>query len=540
MTISIGNRATLAALAALMLASSWTGADYAHYADWANAAITHSLWNADTFTISPLGVPVLMWSHGTGFVFATGHLVLGPLGDLRLSAMLVGWLAALVFWAATLRVTWTLSGRSLSLTVFCAGATALGTHAGYLSNTHASESLALACAAVLLWLVVEDDMPRTIHGLIAGLAIGFLVTIKSYWAVYAAAAVVVLAWRTRRSRVSWTRLAGIVMAFTIPIAVGLTQTAMTNRWMTGSPLQSSYVFGDEQFSSFDFREPELAAVLTHPLHGLLSHHPLYGLAFVALLAVIATPGDAGRRIFFAIGGLAIIANLYFQSAWVVWWLGNATFGMRGMALATTVVIPALVISLRRARETRPWLFAVACVSAVACCFWSFLLLLEGSTRFHTFAEMADAQWYAFSTFWGPTALLAATATAALAVANRNLFRRPAGAAIVLAAGAVLVGLWVVYLWLRVAERPFDQTRSLLLGGVGVSAALLLAAAIAWGLSRALGRDRSPKHVVRNLAAAIAAVVFAGASISFFGLAREVAEQGPDPGTDRRREETSPG
>lgn len=533
--VSVGNRALLIIFAMLMLASAWPGADFSRYADWANSAFEGDLWDAATYTISPLGVPIMMWSHGSGFVYATGNFFLQPLGDLRLSAMVTGWLAALLFWAAMLRVIWTLSDRSLSLTIFCAGATALGTHAGYFSNTHASESLALACAAVLVWLVVEEDEPRLLQALTAGLAIGFLVTIKSYWAIYAVPSVLVLAWRAHRRRLPPARLIAIFVVFALPVVVGLTQTALTNRWMTGSPLQSSYIFGDEQFDSFNFREPELAAVVIHPLHGLLSHHPFYGLAFVALLAMIAAPGRAEQRLFFALGAVAVIVNLFFQAAWVVWWLGNATFGMRGMALATTVVIPPFVIVLRRTRKTRPRLFAAICAVTFACCFWSFLLLLEGSSRFHTFAEMLSAQQYAFRAFWGSAALTAAIAAMVIVAVNRRLFRRSAAGVVTFnAAGCAMVALWITYMALRISERPISESGSLGLAGLAAAAVLSVAAIILQASFAALHRRTAttPRSrlidglgsPITRFATAVATVVFVVMAFLFFGLARQVEEE----------------
>ena len=44
-----------------------------------------------------------------------------------------------------------------------------------------------------------------------------------------------------------------------------------------------YVYGGAGFTSVDLWHPELRAVLVHPWHGLLSYHPLYGVAFAAVV-----------------------------------------------------------------------------------------------------------------------------------------------------------------------------------------------------------------------------------------------------------------
>ena len=77
----VGEITLLLLFAVLLLAASARGPDLANYEDWAEAARALDLAHADTLTISPLGVPVLMWSHGSGLVFAAGHAIFGFLGD---------------------------------------------------------------------------------------------------------------------------------------------------------------------------------------------------------------------------------------------------------------------------------------------------------------------------------------------------------------------------------------------------------------------------------------------------------------------------
>jgi hypothetical protein len=203
-----------------------------------------------------------------------------------------------------------------------------------------------------------------------------------------------------------------------------------------------------------------------------------------------------------------------------------------MALATTFVVPAFVIALRRTRDTRPRLFAAMCAVTFACCFWSFLLLLEGSSRFHTVAEMVSTQQYAFRAFWGASALIAAVAAAAVVAANRELFRGTAAGGIAFyTAGCLMVALWVTYLVLRVIERPVSESGSLLLAGLATSAALffvgIILPATFLALRRASGKAARPKVMsvagptITRLASATAAVIFVVMSVLFFGLARGV-------------------
>ena len=71
----------------------------------------------------------------------------------------------------------------------------------------------------------------------------------------------------------------------IPLVLAVFQSAIVNRWMTGSPVQPPYVYGGFGFQSMDLLHPQMGTVLTHPWRGLLAFHPLYGVAFIALLAI---------------------------------------------------------------------------------------------------------------------------------------------------------------------------------------------------------------------------------------------------------------
>ena len=103
--------------------------------------------------------------------------------------------------------------------------------------------------------------------------------------------------------------------------------------MTGSLLGSPYSFGDGAFRSLDFARPELAAVLLHPWHGLLTHHPLYAVGFAALIVLIVRVRSLPERLFWLSCAIVIVLHVYSQAAWYVWWLGKQTFGMRGLGVS---------------------------------------------------------------------------------------------------------------------------------------------------------------------------------------------------------------
>jgi hypothetical protein len=508
------------AFALLLAGAASGGPDYSRYEDWGRAALSGSLWEARVYTISPLGVPLMMWAHGTGFVFAVAELVSPAWLDFRSSAMLAGWLGALVLWAAMLRVLWLLARGDAVLTLLGAGLFLVATHGGYFSHVHASESLALACTGVLVWLAFEPRPADRLAFLTAGLSLAFLVTIKPYWALYAAGTLAVLARRTWREGAGGVELLGRLALAAAPAAVAVLQTALTNRWMTGSWTRSSYQFGDAGFRSFDFADPELAAVLVHPWHGLLSYHPFYALGALAVVAIVAGGATRARdvRLFFGLAAFAMLVNLYIQAAWVVWWLGRSTFGMRGMAPAAAVVVPAFVVVAARLGRRSAALMGVWAGLAMACALWSMTLLTAGvEPQFHTYAQMLAGQ---RATLEGLTVPVHGVAVLScllvLAALLHDVWRPAVGVRRAIALASLgLVALACVYLagevlWVIEERSPATLIAATLLTALGIGAAAVF---------RRLGAARAPAPLA-GLATA-QAVTLIVMSVLFFRLAARV-------------------
>ena len=196
------------------------------------------------------------------------------------------------------------------------------------------------------------------------------------------------AWQTAPDRKP-ARAALFVGLSLLPPGIALIQIALTNRWMTGSLLGSPYSFGDGAFRSLDFARPELGAVLLHPWHGLLTHHPLYAVGFVALIVLIVQARAWPERFFWLSCAFVIVLHVYLQAAWYVWWLGKQTFGMRGLGVSAVILVPALIY-LMRGRELRGKGYGLWAAAALACCLWSAPLFLENltaETQFYTYAEL---------------------------------------------------------------------------------------------------------------------------------------------------------
>jgi hypothetical protein len=416
--------ALLLGIAALcMLVASIGGADFGRYRAWVTVLKTGNIFLMSSNVGSPLGIPVTHWSHGPGLVYVVPVAVIGRIVDHTSASLVAGWLTILVFWWAFLRILEWASRGSVLLIAFGAGAAFLGTHAGFYTRAHASESLALALVAVLVASVVVPDQRLIRASWLVGCSTCLLIVTRSHVALYAVPALLLAGSRIlglsffdadigpaedKRRPERWRKwVAGV--ALSLPILVALIQQAFVNRWMTGSLGASPYVFGGEGFRSVDWLHPLFWTVITHPWHGLLVYHPLYALAFVALIVCMARANSRGERVLWLGAIVAISVNLWVQAAFYVWWLGTTTFGMRGMATAAVFVVPALVRVMadaagegKRERSTALRLWALA---TLICCLWSLLMLIKGPTQFFSWtavvagqtsaaAELLDVSWIA--------------------------------------------------------------------------------------------------------------------------------------------------
>lgn len=402
----------LAIAAVCMLVASIGGADFGRYRQWVAVLDSGNIFLMGSNVGSPLGIPVTHWSHGPGLMYVVPVVLLGRIVDPTSAAMVAGWLSALVFWWAFSRILLWASRGSLLLTAFGAGAAYLGSHAGFYTRAHASESLALALVALLVASVVSPDQRVISANWLVGCATALLIVTRSHVALYAIPALLfatdrvfslnILRFRPRatenaREPERWRRWAAAA-ALSLPVLAAIVQLALVNRWMTGSLSTSPYVFGGDGFHSIDWLRPLFWTVIAHPWHGLLVYHPLYALGFLAAVACLARATSRREQILWLGGILAVSVNLWVQASFYVWWLGTTTFGMRGMTAAAVVLVPALVRVIADAQraetETRSARRRLWMVATLVCCLWSLLVLLQGTTQFFSwaavFAGQADA------------------------------------------------------------------------------------------------------------------------------------------------------
>ncbi len=297
----------------------------------------------------------------------------------------------MVFWWAMFRLLKKAGHGDVQWAVYGVLIAIFGTHLGFYSRSFGSESLAQTFLAVLAVWVLTRKQWRILDALVVGCLAAFLAIVRWQLLLYAIplfGAMYYRIWKARGKQGPWATVLLVALPL-ILVSVGLAQVGLTNRWMTGDFLRSPYSFGDETFRSVDFARPELAAVLLHPWHGLLSYHPLYLLGFIALLLLVVQSRSVAERLFYIGFILVIVANVYLQAAWYAWWLGTVTFGMRGLSISAVVLIPAIVRYMReRERRGKPNLLFGFLV--LAACLWSLLLLLanlDSNTQFMTYSGL---------------------------------------------------------------------------------------------------------------------------------------------------------
>ncbi len=472
--------------AVALLGVSRGGADYGRYRAWTTVFSTGDIFTLRSQVTSPLGIPLTQWSHGPGTLFVLPELALRNVVAPTQSPMVAGWLVSLAFWWAFLRLLlWAARGR-LDLVALGAGAAFVGTHAGFYSHAHASESVAFAFIAVLTLEVVRPTRSLIAASLLVGASTALLVVTRSYAGVYALPALVLTAARvvgvyqvppvaepgarTDARPATWPRRVIAALCLALPLLVAIVELAWVNRWMTGSVARSAYVYGGGDFHSVDWWHPELLAVLAHPWHGLLVYHPLYAVGLVATVVCLSRARSVTARLLWGGALLAFLVNLYVQSAWFVWWMGTGTFGMRGMAGSAVVLTAALVRvcsdagarepagSFGRALHERGWLLVTA-----TCCLWSFLLLTQGYTQMFTYAAVWQRQRIALTGLWDQEALFAFGLAAILMLGVWRWWRqRPdARRPLVEATGLLLGTLALGYLFQRLGVRAVARLAPLL-------------------------------------------------------------------------------
>ena len=361
----------------LLLTAIWRGGpDFGNYLTWARAfrqGDPQEILSAG-FTLSPLGVPLTQWSHGPGLLFALCPPACQQLITFEQQANWTGWAFTVLFWWAMFKLLYLAAEGDLRWTVYGILVAAIGTQLGFYSRSYGSETFSQAFLAVMVYWVLSRREWRILDTLLVGCLASLLLINRAQLVIYALpllAMMVWALWRTRATRSSLNTVA-LLVAPLLALLLGFLQVAAVNRWMTGNLLHSVYAFGNATFSSLDFRRPELLAVLIHPWHGLLSFHPFYMLGFITLLFLLFQSGSWRAKLLCAAYLFVILANVYLQASWYVWWLGRRTFGMRGVSLAGVILVPVLIRFMRQ-REMRNKSNALPAILVLVTCVWSAVL-----------------------------------------------------------------------------------------------------------------------------------------------------------------------
>jgi hypothetical protein len=502
--------AVFAVAAVLLWEARGDGPDFGHYFEWGRAAVSADIFELNGDVLSSGGVPFSQWSAAPGILFALTYRAASDLIEFRTAAYLTGWAAAMLFWVSAFAALRVAARDSPGLVAFGTGVLFVGTHAGLYSHTYSTELLASALIAAT-WAIA---LSQTGGGILASTAVaaaaGLLVFIRPYLVLYVTAPVWLVVFRESGSGHGTSpRRLMTLLAAAIPLVLAAAESAAVNRWMTGSPFQPAYVYGGFGFHSVDLLHPQPGAILTHPWRGLLAYHPLYGVAFVALLMCASRRGPL--RALWAATVVAALIHLWIQSAWHIWWLGGS-FGMRGLAPSAFPLVLALVATLAQDMNERPWRVVWWVRASLLASVWSFPLLMQGTSDYLTWSELLAGQ--------APAAVVTGTLVLLwiLVGISRRRWKVPDLRAEVACSGSILLAASIGYLIARVNGR--------------VSATLLLTAAIAavgvFYLSRVTGWKRS----ALGGAAAAAVVLFAAQAVIFGRLAvqteRYLASRNPPP------------
>ena len=389
-----------------LLTSATGGPDYLRYLDWGWAFALNDIFHLKSELASPVGVPLSQWSHGPGLFYALPAFVYRFLQSISPTAarilgdsLISGWLAALILWWSFNKILRERLGSSDEPRFFWLGIAFLGTHMGYYSISHGSESLALGCLSLLAFWTIPIRTWRRRDVITAGILAASLIIIRIQLAPYAILGLVLAFYRFahstnyNHSMKSWLSLMMIMGAI---FAAATTQILLVNFWMTGSPFHSTHVFGNDLFKSLDFSNPEILTVLFHPWHGLFVYHPFYLLGILALVRRLGLAPGKWEKGFFAALGISIALHVYLHAAWYCWWLGTGTFGMRGLSVPGLIFI-LLIIEDYRNPGTSNRIRILYSRVAVVCAFWSYLLMLQGLTNLTTFKQLIVSQQQTFCT-----------------------------------------------------------------------------------------------------------------------------------------------
>jgi len=338
-------------LSALIFLSWGKGPDYGRYQDWAEALQRGSAASITSETVSPSGMPVSHWAHGTGVVLGIFHILYPPI-SFSLSAGCVG---VVLFLISSLSLWGILDAIELDhrLKLLVYSLFLIGTNFGYYFMRLASEAVTSAVIMALSWLVLTKKTNNFSTAVALGTGSCILITSRLQAVLAVVPILGVFTWREFQ-KCDIARSALFFGVVGIGFSAGLLQVMQVNQWMTGSWLHSPYSFGDATFQSLSL--PSFAVALkvlfSHRPHstGLLIFTPLLGLAFFASFGLSFRKSlPAEWRLFFGLSCLVNVANLAIISGYYGWDGGWRTFGSRYFIPSALLLFLALPVTLREAR-----------------------------------------------------------------------------------------------------------------------------------------------------------------------------------------------
>jgi hypothetical protein len=364
------------------------GPDYPFYVSWAKAFANKDIFQIYSVVLSPAHVPLTQWSFGPGLVYSISSLFAE---DFMLGGIRMGIIFAIVAWYFFSALLYRISNKNVLLTILGIGGAFMGTHLGYYSLFHASESLSYMCLSVIAYWLFSRNNWKWYDSLLFGVMSSLLLITRVQLALYLVPAYILLLYKLSEKSPKWRirlhTIRNMVMAIA-PLMIAFIQIGYSNYWMTGSVFKSAYMFGNTNFSSVDLMHPLFLTVLFHSWHGLLSYHPLYLFGIVAIVFLIVLKPRLERAFFWGLL-LVILLHLYLQASWYTWWLGTFTFGQRGMGIAALVLIPSIIYLLSN-KPQKPLIYPGLLFIGVSS-LWSFLLWQNAGAQFYKFKALISSQ-----------------------------------------------------------------------------------------------------------------------------------------------------
>jgi hypothetical protein len=416
-------------LLTLTLFQSERGVDHRFYLWWTNAALAADLNQlGEDLPRSVNGVPFLHWQAGPGLLATPFGLLLRGFHAESWSLHATGLLCAAFFW-------WTYWHALRLLTDpqrawYGCLLSAIATPLGHYSLSISSDAVALLPLGVLALQTARGLRGERVNVLAIAASAALLIAIRSYLGVYAWPAMFLVVRQASHRGIGILTSALLILGACITMAVW--QLCVVHFWMTGSPWRSPYQFGDSQFTSWDPSSPHWKSILLDTFHGLFPTHPLMLLAFAAVL-VCAYPTrifsksplhDRGSSptaistwsqdewIVWGITAIAIITHIYIQGCWYYWWLGESSFGMRGLVAAAVPANMALIRCLPSnffraetdGRRSAVHSIGLCCILS-ACAVWSWLLWQQGPMDYLGWPRLIEGQWLRTQTWLAPELLV---------------------------------------------------------------------------------------------------------------------------------------